>query len=115
MPDRRDLRLSRRRMFLMAGAGFAARLPMSAATDEFWNKKPPSDWTSQEIDRLITKSPWAKAVKAQYVSGTANSQAGGSHPTGRSGGGYPGGGPGGGYPGGSYPGGGYPSGRGGGG
>jgi hypothetical protein len=98
--------LRSRRMFLLAGAGVAAWLPLPAATGEFWNKKAPADWTSEEIDRLITKSPWAKQIKAQYASGTTpdnGTGTGGGYP----GGGYPGGG--GGYPGG---GGGYPGGTG---
>jgi hypothetical protein len=93
-------------MFLLAGAGLAAWLPLDATTGDFWNKKAPADWTSEEIDRLITKSPWAKTIKAQYASGNGD---GGGYPGGGtgSGGGYPGGG--GGYPGG---GGGYPGGSG---
>src|ERR1019366_3085743 len=54
-------------------------------------------------DRLITKSPWAKPIKAQYASGAGNSGDGGGYPGGTgtgTGGGYPGGGQGGGYPGG---------------
>jgi hypothetical protein len=103
MPVDRECLLSRRQIFLLAGAGVAAWLPLHAATGDFWNKKAPADWTSEEIDRLITKSPWAKTVKAQYASGAGNSGDGGGYP----GGGYPGGG--GGYPGG---GGGYPGGGG---
>ena len=34
---------------------------MSAA--EFWNKKNPSAWTSDEILQLATKSPWAKTAR----------------------------------------------------
>jgi hypothetical protein len=88
-------------MFLLAGAGVAAWLPLHAATGDFWNSKAPADWTSEEIDRLITKSPWAKQIKAQYASGAVpdtGTSTGGGYPGGR----YPGGGPGGG---GGYPGG----------
>ena len=107
MPADRDCLLSRRRLFLLAGAGVAAWLPLDATTEDFWNKKAPADWTSQEIDRLITKSPWAKTVKAQYASGAGSSRDGGAYPGGPgtgtgTGGGYPGGqGGGGGYPGGT--------------
>ena len=98
MPVDPECLLSRRRMFLLAGAGVAACLPLDATTADFWNKKAPADWTSEEIDRLITKSPWAKPIKAQYASGSANSRDGSGYPNG---GGYPGGGTGGGgYPGG---------------
>jgi hypothetical protein len=104
MPANRECLLSRRRMFVLAGAGVAAWLPVHAATADFWNKKAPTDWTSEEIDRLITKSPWAKQIKAQYASGTGpdtGTNTGGGYPGGgQGGGGYPGGGQGGGYPGG---------------
>ena len=104
-------------MFLLAGAGLAARFPLSAGKpgkDDFWNKKAPGEWTEEEIDRLISKSPWAKPVKAQWApgeDGQADDNPGTTSGRG-TGGGYPGGG-GGGYPGGGYPGGGYPGGGGG--
>jgi hypothetical protein len=79
-------------MFLLAGAGVAAWLPLDATTADFWNKKAPADWTTEEIDRLITKSPWAKPIKAQYASGASNTRDGSGYPGGNSGGGgYPGG------------------------
>ena len=122
MPADRDFFLSRRRLFLLAGAGVAAWLPLDAANVDFWNKKAPADWTNEEIDRLISKSPWAKTVKAQYAPGEAPTDGEGYPGGGRgtsSGGGYPGGQGGGGYPtgqGGGYPGGtqggGYPGGTG---
>jgi hypothetical protein len=61
-----------RRIFLLAGAGVAAFARLPAAGADFWNKKPPSDWTRDEIDRLIAKSPWAKEVNAQYAAGESN-------------------------------------------
>ena len=92
MPADRECLPSRRRMLELAGLGLAAWLPLDAATADFWNKKAPGDWTSEEIDRLITKSPWAKPIKAQYASGAGNSGDGGGYPGGGQGGGYPGGG-----------------------
>src|SRR5260370_14151471 len=83
---------TRRNLLILAGAGFTG-IRLHAASGDFWNKKPPSQWTTQEIDQLITKSPWAKEVKAQYAPGEAPSSSNGS--------GYPGGSQGGGYPGGS--------------
>ena len=72
MPADHECLLSRRRLFLLAGAGIAARLPLGAATSpDFWNKKAPAEWTNEEIDRLIAKSPWSKPVKATYAPGEA--------------------------------------------
>ena len=83
--------LTRRRLFLMTGAGVAIR-SLSAGTSDFWEKHPPSEWTNEEIDRLLTKSPWAKEVNAQYApgqSGDYGGYPGGGSPNGT---GYPGGG-----------------------
>jgi len=33
--------------------------------EEFWNTRPPEDWTADEIQTLTTKSPWAKPVTAE--------------------------------------------------
>ena len=49
--------LTRRGMLL-----FATTLRLRAADSEFWNRKDPSEWSADEIDRLITKSPWAKEI-----------------------------------------------------
>ena len=42
-----------------AGFGLFAAADMWAAS-EFWNKKDPSAWTSDEVLQLATRSPWAK-------------------------------------------------------
>jgi hypothetical protein len=85
-------RYTRRNLLLLAGAGLAG-IRLDAADTDFWNKKPPSQWTREEIDKLITKSPWAKDVKAQFAPGQSpNSGNGTGYPGGNSGGGYPGGG-----------------------
>jgi hypothetical protein len=36
---------------------------------EFWNEKKPSDWTAEEIDLLLNKSPWAKEAAVSYYGG----------------------------------------------
>jgi hypothetical protein len=80
--------LSRRSVLTLAGA---CLLPWeSLYASEFWDKKDPSQWTGEEIDRLTTKSPWAKAVTATYVPG----ENGSGYPQGGQGqgGGYPRGG-----------------------
>jgi len=56
---------STRRALLGLPFGLAAALRLSAAQD-FWNRKKPADWTEDEIGRLITRSPWAKEVNAQF-------------------------------------------------
>jgi len=98
--------LSRRDVILLAGAvGMTGWSRLYGSNSDFWNKKEPTEWTSSEIDQLISKSPWAKQVSAQYSHDRSDS----TYPD--DSGGYPGGGrgnPGGGYPGGGYPGGGYP-------
>ncbi len=109
----KPLILSRRGILMLAGTGLVARRSLDATTD-FWNKKAPSEWTSEEIDHLVTNSPWAKQVTTEYEPGERaggypddTGYPGGGSPGG--GGGYPGGGTGGGYPGGGYPGGGMGS------
>jgi len=112
---------------------FATALPVVSAaipawafsSKDFWETKPSSDWNTEEVDRMITKSPWAKEVSVTsgnraagpgngggrsrggigFPGGGVGFPGGGGYPGG--GGGYPGGGRGGGYPGG---GGGYPGG-----
>jgi hypothetical protein len=99
-----ETQFTRRSLLLLAGAGLAG-VRLNAASGEFWNKRPPSQWTREEIDLLITKSPWAKTVKATYAPGENPSSNDSGYPNGNGGGGYP---PnsGGGYPnGGGYPGG----------
>jgi hypothetical protein len=88
--------LSRRNLLVLVGGGLAAWRPVHATTSGFWNKKPPQDWSREEIDALITKSPWAKEASAQ---GAAQEGGYGSPSGSPNGTGYPGGG-GGGYPGG---------------
>jgi hypothetical protein len=101
---------------------FAAALPVASAaipawafgSKDFWETKPSKDWNSEEVDKMITKSPWAKeaTVNSGNRMGSPGNGGGGGYPGGRRGGlGLPGGGIG--YPGGGYPGGGgYPSGGG---
>lgn len=103
-----DLGLTRRGVLLLvAGAGAQSPLRLYAASSDFWNKKEPAEWSADEIDKLVTKSPWAKEVTVQSTAmsrGYGNGGGGGN-----TGGGIgdPGiGGGGGGYPGGGYPGGG---------
>jgi hypothetical protein len=56
-----------RRTALLIGltSGFAT----AYAPKEFWNEKKPSDWTSEEIELLLNKSPWAKEAAVSYYGG----------------------------------------------
>lgn len=79
----------------VATAGGAAWNRASAAVSEFWNKKPPAEWSSEEIDRLVTASPWARQVNAEVrpPERGESRQGGPNDPTGYpdDGTGYPGG------------------------
>ena len=57
-----DSMITRRGMLL-----FAATQPLSAGSSEFWSRKDPSEWSADEVDRLITKSTWAKEIAAPAV------------------------------------------------
>src|SRR5580658_4235369 len=83
----------------LGGASAACALVLFAA--DFWKTKDSSQWTSEEINKVLSDSPWAKGKTVQPQQ--SQPQRG----MGRRGGGF-------GYPGGGYPGGGYPGGGGGG-
>jgi hypothetical protein len=51
-----------RRRWVHAATSFLAAADLFGAS-EFWNKKNPSAWTSDEILQLATKSPWAKTAR----------------------------------------------------
>jgi hypothetical protein len=91
----------------------AAACAFALLAADFWKTKDASQWTSEEIDKVLNDSPWAKS-KTVEPQQSQNGRRG----MGRRGGfGFPGGGIG--YPGGGYPGGGgggggrYPGGGGG--
>ena len=86
-----DCALTRREVFtLAAAAGVTTWGRLYAFSSDFWNKKDPSEWSSEEIEQLTTKSPWAKEASAQYSQEPGE---GGGMGGGRGGGmGYPGGG-----------------------
>ena len=46
----------------------ALAAPLCASDSDFWNKKPPAAWTPEEINRLLTHSPWAKEITPIYTS-----------------------------------------------
>jgi len=42
------------------GLGFGGAAAASAWAKDFWNEKKPPDWTEDEIQQMLTKSPWAR-------------------------------------------------------
>ena len=109
-----QLRMNATRLFQIGIAGSACAAMLWAA--DFWKTKDASQWNDDEINKILSDSPWAKAKTVQpQQSQTRRPGMGRRGGFGYPGGGYPGGG--GGYPGGGggYPGGGggYPGGGGG--
>jgi hypothetical protein len=95
------------RLLQIGIAGSACAVMLFAS--DFWKTKDSSQWDSDEINKMLSDSPWAKAKTVQPQQSQTPRRGYGR----RGGFGFPGGGyPGGGYPGGG--GGGYPGGGGGG-
>jgi hypothetical protein len=87
-------------LMFVSGAGAQSWFRLYAGSSDFWNKKEPAEWSSDEIDKLVTKSPWAKEFTVSSTSLSRGYNSGGvaGDPGVGGGGGYPSGG--GGYPGG---------------
>ncbi len=103
------------RPLCLVAAGAACAFVLFAS--DFWKTKDSSQWTSEEVDKVLNDSPWARGKTVQPEQTQQRRPGGGGMGRrGGFGGGFPGGG--GGYPGGGggYPGGGggYPGGGGGG-
>jgi hypothetical protein len=82
----------------LSSAAATIVFPAKAAKGEFWNDKQPDAWSASEIEKLLSRSPWAKEADVDLdLDGFAGGPPGGDPP-----GGFPGGGP----PGGGFPGGG---------
>ena len=98
-----------RRLLIRGALSYAAAafvIPARAAKGDFWNEKQPDAWSASEIEKLLSRSPWAKEAEVDLnLDGFAGGPPDGGPP-----GGFPGGGPGGGPPGGGPPGGGPPGG-----
>lgn len=58
--------ITRRTALLMSlGLPVAFRaLPAWAFAKEFWNEKKPEDWSAEELDMLLNRSPWTRDVNA---------------------------------------------------
>jgi hypothetical protein len=56
-----DPRITRRSALVALGIASASALnPAWGFAGEFWDQKQPSAWSKEEMERLMTKSPWAK-------------------------------------------------------
>jgi hypothetical protein len=55
---KRTTRQTMGRRAFVTGLGFAAAAYGWAK--DFWNEKKPSDWTGDQIQQMLTRSPWAK-------------------------------------------------------
>lgn len=42
---------------------------VAAAAGEFWESQPSAQWTENDVERLLTKSPWAKQVAVEFGGG----------------------------------------------
>jgi hypothetical protein len=49
-----------RRSAILMGLGLGGAAASSAWAKDFWNEKKPSEWTEEDIQQLLTKSPWAR-------------------------------------------------------
>ncbi len=60
--------ISRRKLFLLtAGAGsFCKNVPELWAGTPFWERKPSTQWTEEELRQLTTRSPWAKETNLDF-------------------------------------------------
>src|SRR5438105_9798796 len=67
MPEDYPCILTRRGALLLAGSGIVNLGRLYAG--DFWDKKAPSEWNADEIEKLLHKSPWAKEVTAQAAPG----------------------------------------------
>lgn len=53
-------------LFSLAGLGRLASVALAAAAKEFWDEKDPSQWSKEEIERMLNQSPWAKPASISY-------------------------------------------------
>lgn len=58
--------MTRRTAILM---GILAARSRVYGAREFWNDKKPEDWTREEVEMLLSKSPWAKDAAVSYYGG----------------------------------------------
>jgi hypothetical protein len=73
LDERAGSLLTRRSLILLAGAGLASwSRAYGFGGKEFWETKDPDEWSSDDIARLLGKSPWAKATVAERTRNVRN-------------------------------------------
>lgn len=45
---------------------------------DFWEKKAPEDWTAEEVEQILTDSPWAQELSLKFVGDRSQPLGGGS-------------------------------------
>lgn len=53
-------------LFSLGGLASLASAALAAAAKEFWDEKDPSQWSKEEIERMLNQSPWAKPASISY-------------------------------------------------
>jgi len=62
--------MTRREILMLSLAAVPA---LSSPAGEFWNEKKPGDWTDQEIQEMLTRSPWSKEGAVSVFGGAGGS------------------------------------------
>jgi hypothetical protein len=62
--------MTRREILMLSLAAVPA---LSSPGSEFWNDKKPEDWTEEEIQEMLTRSPWAKEGAVSVFGGSGGS------------------------------------------
>ena len=64
----RSPQIGRRAALSRLGVGFIGAIAFRNAwgAPHFWEARPASQWSGEEVAQLVTSSPWAKQVTAQY-------------------------------------------------
>ncbi|MGA3202708.1 MAG: hypothetical protein ABSF12_09460 [Bryobacteraceae bacterium] len=52
---------------------FAAAPLLASPASEFWNEKTPENWTDEEVQTMLTKSPWAREAAVSVFGGAGGS------------------------------------------
>jgi hypothetical protein len=55
--------LNRRTLIGLAACGIA---PALRAATPFWNRKPPAEWSADEITQLLNRSPWSRETNFDF-------------------------------------------------